>query len=99
MLLQLVSQHCTLPLSVGDKNRGQDESNSLKPQKSIFKAYAQQNTFLPIKHYTDDGKSGRFLGACLSCNDTGLLFWGTFSMNDTLSKCQKKDAQVTKTRV
>ena len=34
----------------------------MKPQKSTFKAYAQQNNFLPIKHYAGGGKSGRFLG-------------------------------------
>lgn len=71
----------------------------MKPQKSTFKAYAQQNNFLPIKHYTDGGKSGRFFGGSAYPATIQVCFLGgTLSMNGMLSKCQKKGAQVTKTK-
>jgi len=47
-------------LSVGDEDRGQDESNSIKTQKQMLEEYAKQNNFVNTKHYTDDDESGRF---------------------------------------
>ena len=47
-------------LSIGDERNGKDESNSIKHQKEQLEAYAKQNGFTNIKHYTDDDESGRF---------------------------------------
>jgi len=47
-------------LSVGDEDRGNDESNSIKTQKQILEEYAKQNNFINTKHYIDDDESGRF---------------------------------------
>ena len=47
-------------LSVGDEDRGNDESNSIKTQKQILEDYAKQHNFVNTKHYTDDDESGRF---------------------------------------
>jgi len=47
-------------LSVGDEDRGNNESNSIKTQKEILEGYAKQNNFGNIKHYVDDDESGRF---------------------------------------
>jgi len=47
-------------LSIGDERNGKDESNSIKHQKEQLEAYAKQNGFVNIKHYTDDDESGRF---------------------------------------
>lgn len=47
-------------LSVGDGDRGNDESNSIKNQKQMLEDYARQNSFINTKHYIDDDESGRF---------------------------------------
>ena len=47
-------------LSVGDEDRGKDESNSIKQQKQMLDEYAMQHNFINTKHYTDDDESGRF---------------------------------------
>ena len=50
-------------LSIGDeRQRGGsgEDSNSIKHQKEQLEAYAKQNGFVNIKHYTDDDESGRF---------------------------------------
>ena len=44
-------------LSKDDDNQG--ESNSITNQKSFLEDYANRNGFLNIKHYTDDGYSGK----------------------------------------
>ena len=41
-------------LSIGDERNGKDKSNSIKHQKEQLEAYAKQNGFVNIKHYTDD---------------------------------------------
>ena len=40
-------------LSVGDEDRGNNESNSIKTQKQILEEYAKQHNFVNIKHYTE----------------------------------------------
>jgi DNA invertase Pin-like site-specific DNA recombinase len=47
-------------LSIGDERRGTEESNSIQNQKIQLEAYAKENGFTNIKHYTDDDESGRF---------------------------------------
>ena len=47
-------------LSVGDEDRGNDESNSIRTQKQILEEYAKQHNFINTKHYIDDDESGRF---------------------------------------
>ena len=47
-------------LSVGDENRGNDESNSIKSQKQQLEDYAAKHNLINIKHYTDDDQTGRF---------------------------------------
>jgi len=48
-------------LSKGDKDRGADESGSIKNQKMLLENYASNERLLNIKHYIDDDESGRFL--------------------------------------
>ena len=48
-------------LSKGDKDRGTDESGSIKNQKQLLENYASNERLLNIKHYIDDDESGRFL--------------------------------------
>jgi len=48
-------------LSRGDKDRGTDESSSIKNQKQLLENYATSERLLNIKHYIDDDESGRFL--------------------------------------
>ena len=48
-------------LSKGDKDRGSDESGSIKNQKMLLENYASNERLLNIKHYIDDDESGRFL--------------------------------------
>ena len=71
----------------------------MKPQKSTFKAYAQQNNFLPIKHYTGGGKSGRFLGGLPILQRYRVAFWGNIINEWHVVKTPKKGAQVTKAKV
>jgi DNA invertase Pin-like site-specific DNA recombinase len=47
-------------LSIGDEKRGNEESNSIQNQKIQLEAYAKENGFTNIRHYTDDDESGRF---------------------------------------
>jgi DNA invertase Pin-like site-specific DNA recombinase len=47
-------------LSSGDEGRGDGDSNSIKNQKLQLEAYAEQQGFTNIRHYTDDDESGRF---------------------------------------
>lgn len=47
-------------LSVGDENRGNEESNSIKHQKLLLEEYASNRRLLNIRHYVDDDVSGRF---------------------------------------
>ena len=47
-------------LSIGDERRGTEESNSIQNQKIQLEAYAKENGFTNIRHYTDDDESGRF---------------------------------------
>ena len=71
----------------------------MKPQKSTFKAYAQQNNFLPIKHYTDGGKSGRFFGGLPILQPYRVAFLGNIINERHVVETPKKGAQVTKTKV
>ena len=47
-------------LSIGDEQRGGEDSSSIKSQKTQLEQYAKQHGFANIRHYTDDDESGRF---------------------------------------
>ena len=47
-------------LSIGDEQRGGEDSSSIKSQKEQLEQYAKQHGFANIRHYTDDDESGRF---------------------------------------
>ncbi|MBR4014892.1 MAG: recombinase family protein [Anaerotignum sp.] len=46
-------------LSVGDEDRDSGESNSIVNQKAFLERYARQEKLTNIRHYIDEGKSGK----------------------------------------